>query len=97
MASNSIVCLCSSSRGDLVDTYRSLHKEQEFDTGFTWSGNPVGKYVKSFDIFGVHFKGRAFVHALSRSILIINVFCNIHVGGHVVYVECLKSHYSSTG
>ncbi|KAJ7515362.1 hypothetical protein O6H91_22G011400 [Diphasiastrum complanatum] len=30
--------------GDLVDSYRWLHKEQEFDCGFTWSGHPVGKY-----------------------------------------------------
>jgi len=30
--------------GDLVDTYRWLHKQQEMDNGFTWSGNPVGKY-----------------------------------------------------
>jgi len=29
--------------GDLVDTYRWLHKQQEMDNGFTWSGNPVGK------------------------------------------------------
>lgn len=32
------------SEGELVDTYRSLHKQQERDNGFTWSGNPVGKY-----------------------------------------------------
>ncbi|XP_024364248.1 DNA-(apurinic or apyrimidinic site) endonuclease [Physcomitrium patens] len=32
------------SKGDLVDTYRHLHKQQDFDAGFTWSGNPVGKY-----------------------------------------------------
>ncbi|CAM6083867.1 unnamed protein product [Calypogeia fissa] len=30
--------------GDLVDSYRWLHKGQEFDSGFTWSGNPVGMY-----------------------------------------------------
>lgn len=30
-------------RGCLIDTYRWLHREKEAD-GFTWSGNPVGKY-----------------------------------------------------
>ncbi|GLJ16545.1 hypothetical protein SUGI_0283060 [Cryptomeria japonica] len=32
------------SQGKLLDTYRWLHKEQETDCGYTWSGNPVGKY-----------------------------------------------------
>uniref|UniRef100_A0A0D6R9B5 DNA-(apurinic or apyrimidinic site) endonuclease n=1 Tax=Araucaria cunninghamii TaxID=56994 RepID=A0A0D6R9B5_ARACU len=32
------------SQGKLLDTYRWLHKEQEPECGFTWSGNPVGKY-----------------------------------------------------
>ncbi|KAH7290420.1 hypothetical protein KP509_30G047900 [Ceratopteris richardii] len=30
--------------GDLIDTYRWLQKEKDSDRGFTWSGNPVGKY-----------------------------------------------------
>ncbi|KAF3793666.1 DNA-(apurinic or apyrimidinic site) lyase [Nymphaea thermarum] len=30
--------------GRLLDAYRFLHKEQDFNCGFTWSGNPVGKY-----------------------------------------------------
>lgn len=32
------------SQGKLLDTYRWLHKEPEQDCGYTWSGNPVGKY-----------------------------------------------------
>eukprot|EP01018_Ginkgo_biloba_P023207 Gb_34536 [translate_table: standard] len=32
------------SQRKLLDTYRWLHKEQEPDCGYTWSGNPVGKY-----------------------------------------------------
>ncbi|EFJ05662.1 hypothetical protein SELMODRAFT_187330 [Selaginella moellendorffii] len=31
-------------RGNLVDTYRHLHEKQDLEAGFTWSGNPVGKY-----------------------------------------------------
>eukprot|EP00249_Psilotum_nudum_P006584 c19905_g1_i1 orf=576-1673(-) len=31
-------------QGDLVDSYRWLHKEKDMDRGFTWSGHPVGKY-----------------------------------------------------
>lgn len=30
--------------GRLVDAYRYLHKEQEMESGFSWSGNPIGKY-----------------------------------------------------
>ncbi|KAL3695253.1 hypothetical protein R1sor_009329 [Riccia sorocarpa] len=30
--------------GHLVDSYRWLHKTQDFDSGFTWAGNAVGKY-----------------------------------------------------
>lgn len=30
--------------GDLIDTYRWLHQQQDMDGGFTWSGNPIGKY-----------------------------------------------------
>ncbi|KAL5814950.1 hypothetical protein ACOSQ4_025591 [Xanthoceras sorbifolium] len=30
--------------GRLVDAYRFLHKEKDMDCGFSWSGNPIGKY-----------------------------------------------------
>lgn len=30
--------------GDLIDTYRWLQQGQDMDRGFSWSGNPVGKY-----------------------------------------------------
>ncbi|KAL6552577.1 DNA-(apurinic or apyrimidinic site) endonuclease [Orobanche hederae] len=30
--------------GKLLDAYRYLHKDKEMDRGFSWSGNPVGKY-----------------------------------------------------
>ncbi|KAK6123686.1 hypothetical protein DH2020_042568 [Rehmannia glutinosa] len=30
--------------GKLVDAYRYLHKDKDMDRGFSWSGNPVGKY-----------------------------------------------------
>ncbi|KAJ1403241.1 Endonuclease/exonuclease/phosphatase [Sesbania bispinosa] len=30
--------------GKLVDAYRFLHKEKDMERGFSWSGNPVGKY-----------------------------------------------------
>lgn len=30
--------------GKLVDAYRYLHKEKDMEHGFSWSGNPVGKY-----------------------------------------------------
>ncbi|KAG6542858.1 hypothetical protein Mapa_015762 [Marchantia paleacea] len=30
--------------GGLVDSYRWLHKTEDFESGFTWSGNAVGKY-----------------------------------------------------
>lgn len=30
--------------GKLVDAYRYLHKDKDMDHGFSWSGNPVGKY-----------------------------------------------------
>lgn len=30
--------------GKLVDAYRYLHKEKDMERGFSWSGNPVGKY-----------------------------------------------------
>ncbi|ONK57579.1 uncharacterized protein A4U43_C09F1940 [Asparagus officinalis] len=32
------------SQGKLIDAYRFLHKEQDMEKGFSWSGNPVGKY-----------------------------------------------------
>ncbi|KAG9446333.1 hypothetical protein H6P81_012461 [Aristolochia fimbriata] len=32
------------SEGKLVDAYRFLHEAQDMDCGFSWSGNPVGKY-----------------------------------------------------
>ncbi|XP_078447100.1 DNAse I-like superfamily protein isoform X2 [Wolffia australiana] len=32
------------SQGKLVDAYRHLHGEQDMDGGFSWSGNPIGKY-----------------------------------------------------
>ncbi|PIA30394.1 hypothetical protein AQUCO_05600082v1 [Aquilegia coerulea] len=32
------------SEGKLVDAYRFLHKEKDIEHGFSWSGNPVGKY-----------------------------------------------------
>ncbi|KAK8928811.1 Apurinic endonuclease-redox protein [Platanthera zijinensis] len=32
------------SQGKLIDAYRFIHKEQDMDRGFSWSGNPVGKY-----------------------------------------------------
>ncbi|KAK6148166.1 hypothetical protein DH2020_019078 [Rehmannia glutinosa] len=30
--------------GKLVDAYRYLHKDKDMERGFSWSGNPVGKY-----------------------------------------------------
>ncbi|CAH9148161.1 unnamed protein product [Cuscuta epithymum] len=30
--------------GKLVDAYRYLHKDADMECGFSWSGNPVGKY-----------------------------------------------------
>ncbi|KAK6924733.1 Endonuclease/exonuclease/phosphatase [Dillenia turbinata] len=30
--------------GKLIDAYRFLHKERDMERGFSWSGNPVGKY-----------------------------------------------------
>ncbi|WOL11298.1 DNA-(apurinic or apyrimidinic site) lyase [Canna indica] len=31
-------------QGRLIDAHRYLHKEKDMDHGFSWSGNPVGKY-----------------------------------------------------
>lgn len=31
-------------QGKLIDAYRYLHKEQDMEHGFSWSGNPIGKY-----------------------------------------------------
>ncbi|XP_057791512.1 DNA-(apurinic or apyrimidinic site) endonuclease [Salvia miltiorrhiza] len=30
--------------GALVDAYRYLHKDKDMERGFSWSGNPIGKY-----------------------------------------------------
>ncbi|KAJ7945768.1 DNA-(apurinic or apyrimidinic site) lyase [Quillaja saponaria] len=30
--------------GKLVDAYRLLHKDKDMERGFSWSGNPIGKY-----------------------------------------------------
>ncbi|CAI0548247.1 unnamed protein product [Linum tenue] len=30
--------------GKLIDAYRFLHKEKDMEGGFSWSGNPIGKY-----------------------------------------------------
>ncbi|GAB2223685.1 hypothetical protein Droror1_Dr00004423 [Drosera rotundifolia] len=30
--------------GKLLDAYRYIHKQKDMDCGFSWSGNPVGKY-----------------------------------------------------
>ncbi|KAJ6760834.1 AP ENDONUCLEASE [Salix purpurea] len=30
--------------GKLIDAYRFLHKERDMERGFSWSGNPIGKY-----------------------------------------------------
>ncbi|KAK2968251.1 hypothetical protein RJ640_030301 [Escallonia rubra] len=30
--------------GKLLDAYRFLHKDKDMERGFSWSGNPVGKY-----------------------------------------------------
>nr|XP_023918759.1 DNA-(apurinic or apyrimidinic site) lyase [Quercus suber]POF27675.1 dna-(apurinic or apyrimidinic site) lyase [Quercus suber] len=30
--------------GKLIDAYRFLHKEKDMERGFSWSGNPIGKY-----------------------------------------------------
>ncbi|RAL47542.1 hypothetical protein DM860_011280 [Cuscuta australis] len=30
--------------GKLVDAYRILHKDKDVESGFSWSGNPIGKY-----------------------------------------------------
>ncbi|XP_021762044.1 DNA-(apurinic or apyrimidinic site) lyase-like [Chenopodium quinoa] len=30
--------------GKLIDAYRFLHEEKDMECGFSWSGNPVGKY-----------------------------------------------------
>ncbi|XP_026404827.1 DNA-(apurinic or apyrimidinic site) lyase-like isoform X2 [Papaver somniferum] len=32
------------SEGKLVDAYRSLHEEKDMHSGFSWSGNPIGRY-----------------------------------------------------
>ncbi|KAJ3672669.1 hypothetical protein LUZ60_007390 [Juncus effusus] len=32
------------SQGRLIDAYRFLHKEKDMERGFSWSGNPIGKY-----------------------------------------------------
>nr|XP_010912903.1 DNA-(apurinic or apyrimidinic site) lyase isoform X1 [Elaeis guineensis] len=32
------------SQGKLIDAYRFLHKEKDMERGFSWSGNPIGKY-----------------------------------------------------
>ncbi|CAM0957297.1 unnamed protein product [Alopecurus aequalis] len=32
------------SQGKLIDAYRFLHKEKDMEHGFSWSGNPIGKY-----------------------------------------------------
>ncbi|KAF6157558.1 hypothetical protein GIB67_004496 [Kingdonia uniflora] len=32
------------SDGKLIDAYRYLHEEKDADRGFSWSGNPIGKY-----------------------------------------------------
>ncbi|XP_072950804.1 DNA-(apurinic or apyrimidinic site) endonuclease isoform X1 [Typha angustifolia] len=32
------------SQGKLIDAYRLLHKEKDMEHGFSWSGNPIGKY-----------------------------------------------------
>uniref|UniRef100_A0A7N2RBF3 Endonuclease/exonuclease/phosphatase domain-containing protein n=1 Tax=Quercus lobata TaxID=97700 RepID=A0A7N2RBF3_QUELO len=29
---------------ELIDAYRFLHKEKDMERGFSWSGNPIGKY-----------------------------------------------------
>ncbi|KAJ6828462.1 DNA-(apurinic or apyrimidinic site) lyase [Iris pallida] len=31
-------------QGKLIDAYRYLHEEQDMECGFSWSGNPIGKY-----------------------------------------------------
>ncbi|KAL5544011.1 hypothetical protein UlMin_007795 [Ulmus minor] len=30
--------------GKLIDAYRLLHKDKDMEGGFSWSGNPIGKY-----------------------------------------------------
>ncbi|GAA0175256.1 hypothetical protein LIER_41879 [Lithospermum erythrorhizon] len=30
--------------GKLIDAYRYLHKDKDMEKGFSWSGNPIGKY-----------------------------------------------------
>ncbi|KAI6694243.1 hypothetical protein NL676_021953 [Syzygium grande] len=30
--------------GKLIDAYRYLHKDKDMECGFSWSGNPIGKY-----------------------------------------------------
>nr|GEZ08621.1 DNA-(apurinic or apyrimidinic site) lyase [Tanacetum cinerariifolium] len=30
--------------GKLIDAYRYLHKDKDMERGFSWSGNPIGKY-----------------------------------------------------
>ncbi|XP_010550711.1 PREDICTED: DNA-(apurinic or apyrimidinic site) lyase [Tarenaya hassleriana] len=30
--------------GKLVDAYRYLHKDKDMESGFSWSGHPIGKY-----------------------------------------------------
>ncbi|XP_024025028.1 DNA-(apurinic or apyrimidinic site) lyase [Morus notabilis] len=30
--------------GKLIDAYRFLHKEKDMESGFSWSGHPIGKY-----------------------------------------------------
>lgn len=32
------------SQGKLIDAYRVLHNERDMERGFSWSGNPIGKY-----------------------------------------------------
>ncbi|KAH7528296.1 hypothetical protein FEM48_Zijuj05G0057500 [Ziziphus jujuba var. spinosa] len=31
-------------QGKLIDAYRLLHEEKDTERGFSWSGNPIGKY-----------------------------------------------------
>ncbi|CAM8932259.1 unnamed protein product [Rhodiola kirilowii] len=30
--------------GKLIDAYRFMHKDKDMEQGFSWSGNPIGKY-----------------------------------------------------
>ncbi|RCV18521.1 hypothetical protein SETIT_3G307300v2 [Setaria italica] len=70
------------SQGKLVDAYRHLHKEKDMDSGFSWSGHPIGKYRGKrmridYFIVSEQLKGRV-------------ISCEMHGRGIELEVECGK-------